>query len=58
MNAEDRLTSLGHSGPIGDDRTSPLENLDYLRNPVGVMVRKWFSRSQLQRMLDALTKEE
>jgi len=34
---------------------NPLENIGHLRTPLGVMVRgKWFSRSELQQMLDAL----
>lgn len=38
---------------------NPLENIGHLRNPIGVMVRgKWFSRSQLQSMLDALRQEK
>lgn len=38
---------------------NPLENIRYLRNPADAMVRgKWFGRSELRRMLDALAKEE
>ena len=34
---------------------NPLDNIGHLRAPVGVLVRgKWFSRSRLEQMLDAL----